>query len=51
MARDGRGGLWITSPQLCGTHPCNDIEMLHRSAAGTWSQTVVPVGDLELTQQ
>jgi hypothetical protein len=51
LAHDGRGGLWIASvpASLNCVNGCYDIEMLHRSAAGTWSTTVVPVDDLGLT--
>jgi hypothetical protein len=51
LARDGHGGLWIASVPVsltCG-NVCDDIDMLHRSAAGKWTSTIVRVANLGLT--
>jgi hypothetical protein len=52
MARDGNGGLWIASVPAtltCSGTSCNDITMLHRSAAGAWASIVVNVQNLGVT--
>jgi hypothetical protein len=53
MARDGHGGLWIASVPAGFTcvnaQTCEDIDMLHRSASGTWTHTIVKVANLGLT--
>jgi hypothetical protein len=45
LAHDGHGGLWITSypTSLQCVDQCQDLEMLHRAAAGTWTGTVVNI--------
>jgi len=51
IARDGHGGLWVASvpPGTCPGTACDTVTMLHRTATGTWTRTVVKVANLGLT--
>lgn len=42
VARDGRGGLWLAAKPFC-TCFRPGLEMIHYSAAGTWTKVFVPV--------
>jgi hypothetical protein len=47
LAQDGKGGLWVTA-YPADQNPDFDVVMLHLSAAGKWSQTLVPISALLL---
>jgi hypothetical protein len=44
LAHDGHGGLWITSYFSPGSANEN-VTMLHRTRAGTWTSTLLNVGE------
>lgn len=44
LAHDGHGGLWLAAhPTACNNCLATGIDMIHYSAAGTWTRVFVPV--------